>query len=62
MIDDTVVEFHLEKWRPPLPDNPQSQQLAEQALKIYQELGQTMQAVENGGGSDAAYAYHADSD
>ena len=62
LIDDTEVEFHLEKGRPPLPDNPQSQQLAEQAQKIYQELGQTLQAVEIGGGTDAAYAYHADSD
>ncbi|OBX37147.1 carboxypeptidase G2 precursor [Halomonas elongata] len=61
LIDDTEVEFRLEKGRPPLPSNPQTQALAEQAQQIYQELDRELQAVEIGGGTDAAYAYHADS-
>ncbi|WP_158773453.1 glutamate carboxypeptidase [Cobetia sp. L2A1] len=62
LVEGTEVAFHLEKGRPPLPDNPQSQKLAKQAQKIYQELGQSLQAVEIGGGTDAAYAYHEGSD
>ncbi|TVU70158.1 MULTISPECIES: glutamate carboxypeptidase [Cobetia] len=61
-VEGTEVEFRLEKGRPPLPANPESQMLAEQAQKIYQELGLNLQAVEIGGGTDAAYAYHADAD
>lgn len=62
LIDDTEVEFTLQRGRPPLPENPQTQALAEQAQQIYQELGRELQAVEIGGGTDAAYAYHPDSD
>ncbi|WP_069383884.1 glutamate carboxypeptidase [Halomonas caseinilytica] len=61
LIDDTDVEFRLEKGRPPLPSNPQTEALAEQAQQIYRELDRELQAVEIGGGTDAAYAYHADS-
>ncbi|QEM81924.1 M20/M25/M40 family metallo-hydrolase [Halomonas binhaiensis] len=61
LIDDTEVEFRLDKGRPPLPGNPQTQALAEQAQKIYQELDRELLAAEIGGGTDAAYAYHADS-
>ena len=62
LIDDTEVEFKLERGRPPLPENPQTQALAEQAQQIYQELDRELQAIEIGGGTDAAYAYHPDSD
>lgn len=61
LIEDTEVEFRLDKGRPPLPPNPETQGLAEQAQQIYQELDRELQAVEIGGGTDAAYAYHADS-
>lgn len=62
LIDDTEVTFTLERGRPPLPDNPQTQALAEQAQRIYQELGLELQAVEIGGGTDAAYAYQPDAE
>ncbi|ALM51795.1 glutamate carboxypeptidase [Halomonas huangheensis] len=62
LIDDTEVEFRLDKGRPPLPSNPQTEALAEQAQQIYQELDRELQAVEIGGGTDAAYAYHEDAE
>ncbi|MFD2191562.1 glutamate carboxypeptidase [Pistricoccus aurantiacus] len=60
LIDDTQVEFRIEKGRPPMPDNPQTQALADQAKQIYQELDRDLKAVEIGGGTDAAYAYDPD--
>lgn len=62
LIDGTEVEFRLKRGRPPLPANPQTQALADQAKQIYQELGRNLQAVEIGGGTDAAYAYNPDSE
>lgn len=62
LIEDTEVEFGLERGRPPLPDNPATQSLAEEAQRIYQELDLELQAAEIGGGTDAAYAYHPDAD
>lgn len=62
LIDDTKVSFTLKKGRPPMPDNAQTQQLAEIAQGVYGELGQELAAVKIGGGTDAAYAYRADAD
>ncbi|MCE8035782.1 M20/M25/M40 family metallo-hydrolase [Billgrantia tianxiuensis] len=62
LIEDTDVEFRLERGRPPLPENPQTQELAETAKAIYAELGLELGAVEIGGGTDAAYAYQPDAE
>ncbi|PMR77109.1 glutamate carboxypeptidase [Billgrantia endophytica] len=62
LIEDTDVEFRLERGRPPLPENPQTQALAEAAQAIYGELDLDLEAVEIGGGTDAAYAYQPDAE
>ncbi|WP_227370741.1 glutamate carboxypeptidase [Halomonas sp. M20] len=62
LIEDTKVNFRIDKGRPPMPDNPQTQALAEQAQAIYSELDRDLNAIEIGGGTDAAYAYTPDSD
>lgn len=62
LIEDTEVEFRLERGRPPLPENPQTQELAEIAKAIYAELDLELGAVEIGGGTDAAYAYQPDAE
>lgn len=62
LIEDTEVVFELERGRPPLPENPQTQALAERAEQIYRELDLALTAVGIGGGTDAAYAYRADAD
>ncbi|MGC3875305.1 glutamate carboxypeptidase [Halomonas sp. GXIMD04776] len=62
LIDGTTVDFHIDKGRPPMPANPQTQALAEQAQQIYTELDRNLEAIEIGGGTDAAYAYNPDAD
>lgn len=62
LIEDTEVEFRIDKGRPPMPANPQTQALAERAQAVYQELDRDLGAVEIGGGTDAAYAYRPDAE
>lgn len=58
MVPDAKVELVFERRRPPLILNESSRGVADQAKKIYAELGKTLvvDAVAEGGGTDAAFA------
>lgn len=60
-VPDTQVTFDLAKGRPPLPVNPATRKLGEEAQAIYREVGGDLKLVEIGGGTDAAYAFQPDS-
>ncbi|GJD96172.1 glutamate carboxypeptidase [Methylobacterium iners] len=60
-VPDTQVTFDLARGRPPLPANPATRRLGEQARAIYREVGGDLKLVEIGGGTDAAYAFQPDS-
>lgn len=60
-VPDTQVTFELNRGRPPLPANPATRRLGEQAQGIYREIGGDLKLVEIGGGTDAAYAFQPDS-
>lgn len=60
-VPDTQVTFELAKGRPPLPVNPATRKLGEEAQAIYREVGGDLKLVEIGGGTDAAYAFQPDS-
>lgn len=57
-VPDTKVEFIVERRRPPLQVTPGSRAVADQAVRIYTELGKTLAVTltGTGGGTDAAIA------
>lgn len=56
-IDGTEVTFRLEKGRPPLAPNPQSDALAKTAQEIYSKTGRDLKPVAMRFGTDAGYAF-----
>ena len=58
LIPDTTVEVRFEEYFPPLPVREQSMRAAEQARRIYGEIGLTLKVAteSSGGGTDAAFA------
>ena len=58
-IPDTKVEVTSTPAFPPLPTNPRTQALAEQARSIYAGLGRPLQLTGNGGASESALAHAA---
>ena len=58
LVPDAKVELVFERRRPPLILNESARGVAEQAKKIYAELGKTLvvDAQAEGGGTDAAFA------
>jgi glutamate carboxypeptidase len=58
LIPDTQVEMTFERRRPPLESNAASRGLGAHAQKVYAEIGRklTVDAVAEGGGTDAAFA------
>jgi glutamate carboxypeptidase len=58
LIPDTQVEMTFERRRPPLEANATARSLGAHAQKIYAEIGKklTVDAVAEGGGTDAAFA------
>jgi glutamate carboxypeptidase len=56
VIPETTVEVSTTPSFPPLPDNPATNRLAEQAKAIYSELGLTLVTGGNGGASESALA------
>ncbi|WP_462380058.1 M20/M25/M40 family metallo-hydrolase [Pseudomonas sp. Marseille-QA0892] len=56
-IDGTEVTFRLEKGRPPLAPNPQSDTLAKTAQAIYSKTGRDLKPVAMRFGTDAGYAF-----
>lgn len=58
LIPDAKVELVFERRRPPLEASPAAQALAKHAQAIYRELGKELvvDAVAEGGGTDAAFA------
>jgi glutamate carboxypeptidase len=57
LIPDTEVTFRIDKGRPPLVKNPGSEQLAEQARRLYSAIGRNLEPVAMRFGTDAGYAY-----
>jgi glutamate carboxypeptidase len=57
-IPDVKVELVFERTRPPMEPTARSRRAAEQARRIYAELGAVLQVHDtpNGGGTDAAFA------
>ena len=58
-VPDTKVEVTSTPAFPPLPTNPRTQALAEQARSIYAGLGRPLQLTGNGGASESALAHAA---
>ena len=58
-VPDTKVEVTSTPAFPPLPTNPRTQALAEQARGIYAGLGRPLQLTGNGGASESALAHAA---
>jgi glutamate carboxypeptidase len=58
LIPDTQVEMTFERRRPPLEANAAARALGAHAQKVYSEIGRqlTVDAVAEGGGTDAAFA------
>jgi glutamate carboxypeptidase len=58
LIPDTQVEMIFERRRPPLEATAASRALGAHAVRVYAELGKklTVDAVAEGGGTDAAFA------
>lgn len=56
-IDGTDVTFRLEKGRPPLAPNPQSDALAKTAQALYSRTGRDLKPVAMRFGTDAGYAF-----
>jgi len=58
LIPDAKVEMKFERRRPPLEASPAAKSLAAHAQAIYKELGKELvvDAVAEGGGTDAAFA------
>lgn len=58
LIPETTVEVQFERIYPPMPYREQSRAIAEQARRVYQEVGGTLSVIETspGGGTDAAFA------
>ena len=58
LIPDTQVEMVFERRRPPLESNAAARSLGAHAQKVYAEIGRqlTVDAVAEGGGTDAAFA------
>ena len=58
LIPDTQVEMTFERRRPPLESNAAARALGAHAQKVYAEIGRklTVDAVAEGGGTDAAFA------
>ncbi len=59
VVPDTKVEVTSTPAFPPLPTNPRTQALAEQARAIYAGLGRPLQLTGNGGASESALANQA---
>ncbi len=59
VIPDTRVEVTSTPAFPPLPTNPRTQALAEQARAIYAGLGRPLGLAGNGGASESALAHQA---
>ena len=57
-IHDAKVEIVFERTRPPMEASERSRRVAEQARRIYSELGSVLRVEEQpaGGGTDAAFA------
>lgn len=57
-VPETTVEVVFERTRPPLAPGPAARALAEQARRVYAEVGRTLTVrdVATGGGTDAAFA------
>ncbi|MBA1272903.1 M20/M25/M40 family metallo-hydrolase [Stutzerimonas azotifigens] len=62
LIDDTEVDFRIEKGRPPLADNPGSNALAKTAQALYGRIGKTIEPIAMRFGTDAGYAFVPGSD
>lgn len=58
-IAETTVDVSTTPSFPPLPDNPATNRLAQQAKAIYAELGLTLGTAGNGGASESALAAQA---
>ena len=58
-VPDTKVEVSSTPAFPPLPENPKTHALAEQARAIYAGLGRPLGLAGNGGASESALAYAA---
>lgn len=58
LIDDTAVDFRIERGRPPSPRNEASLALAALADTIYQDTGRDLDAIAMRFGTDAGYAYN----
>jgi glutamate carboxypeptidase len=58
LLPDTKVEMNFERRRPPLEATAASRTLAKHAQQVYRELGMDLvvDAVAEGGGTDAAFA------
>lgn len=58
LLPEAKVELEFERRRPPLEASPASMALAKHAQSVYRELGKdlTVDAVAEGGGTDAAFA------
>ena len=50
-----------ERQRPPFLRNPQSDRLGALAVRVYQEMGKSIEPVPMSYGTDAAFAHHPDS-
>ena len=61
LVPDTTVTVEVEDRRPPLPRNPASEALAELAKRIYGEIGRSLEPAAMRFGTDAGFAYDADS-
>ena len=59
VVPDTKVEVTSTPAFPPLPTNPRTQALAEQARAIYAGLARPLELTGNGGASESALAYKA---
>jgi glutamate carboxypeptidase len=62
LIEDTEVEFSIERGRPPLPENDATQALADRAAAAYQATGRELDHIAMSFGTDAGYAYDPESD
>jgi glutamate carboxypeptidase len=58
-VPDTKVEVTSTPAFPPLPDNPRTQALADQARTIYAGLARPLLFAGNGGASESALAHQA---
>ncbi|HSR11849.1 MAG TPA: M20/M25/M40 family metallo-hydrolase, partial [Thermodesulfobacteriota bacterium] len=55
LVPDTQVKLSLNRSRPPMPRNRNTDALIARAQAIYQEIGLNLKASGSGGGSDANY-------